>query len=134
MDGEQLTAVRDSDPMPRRAAAAETLVLDDEALLLDPRTDRIHQLNPQASLIWSVLDGEGTIGDLVADLADAFDVQPDVVRDDVHLLVEQLAAFDLLEGSEPPPHLLVGAPSLYENPEDDDGLWRPSYLFDPPAP
>ena len=132
MNGDERRPVRDDDPTPRRAVAAETLLLDDEALLLDPRTDRIHQLNPQASVIWSVLDGEGTVGDLVDDLADAFAVSPDVVRDDVHRLVEQLAAFDLLEGSEPPEHLLVGAPPLYEDP--DDGLWRPSYLFDPPAP
>ena len=132
MDGELLSSVRDEDPTPRRAAATETLELDHEAILLDPRTDRIHQLNPQATVIWSVLDGEGTVGDLVADLAEAFAVEPVVLREDVHRLVEQLAAFGLLEGSEPPEHLLVGAPPRDADP--DDGLWRASYLFDPPAP
>jgi hypothetical protein len=129
---EQQRLIRDSDATPRRAVATETLLLDDEALLLDPRTARIHQLNPQATLIWSVLDGEGTVGDLVTDVADAFDVDADRMREDVQGLVAQLAAFDLLEGSDPAPHLLVGARPVDE--DRDDGLWRPSYLFDPPAP
>jgi hypothetical protein len=127
-----VTSVRDSDPTPTRAPEAEVLQLDGEALLLDPRTNRIHQLNPQGTLVWSVLDGEGTVGELVADLADAFEADPERVREDVHRLLEQLAAFDLLEGTQPPAHFLVGSPPTSQ--DADEGLWRPSYLVDPPAP
>ena len=134
MHHDELRTIGDADPTPRRADEVRAVILDDEALLLDPRTDRIHQLNQQATLLWSVLDGEGTVGELVEDVADAFGIDGDDVRDDVHVLLEQLAAFDLVAGTEPPPHLLVGAPSVHRDEEADDGLWRPSYLFDPPAP
>ena len=125
-------SVQDTDPVPTRAPEPDVVDVGGELLLVDPRTDGIHQLNVQGGAVWSVLDGEGTVGDLVADLADAFEVDDDVVREDVHALLDRLKGAGLLAGAPPPEHALVGAAPRAEDPED--GLWRPSYLFDPPAP
>ncbi len=129
-----LTAVTtlDEAARPRRADALLELDLDGEVLLVDPRTDGIHQLNPVATIIWSVLDGDATARELVDDLADAFAADVDVVEGDVAVLLERLDSAALLAGSDPPEYLLVDSGEGRAEPED--GLWRPEYLTDPPAP
>lgn len=124
--------------VPRPAPGLHTMDVDGELLLLDPRTDRLHLLDPVATVIWSVLDGEVTVDELVGDLADAFDTPPATVRADLDGLVRALDAAALLEGVEPPAHLLVGAEGRADDEgvgsDGAEGLWRPDYLRNPPAP
>ena len=55
-------------------------------------------LNQTASLVWRCLDGEGTIDEIVADLADVTGADAAVVGRDVLELVRSLAATGLLDG------------------------------------
>ena len=119
---------------PRRAAELVALPLDAELLLLDPRTDGLHQLDPLGTVIWSVLDGEATVDELVGDLADAFAAPADAVRKDLGELLASLRTAGALAGTEPAADLLVGAGDLGAAGIGEDGLWRPAYLVDPPAP
>lgn len=122
--------------VPRRAAGLHAIGVDKEILLLDPRTHRLHLLDPVASVIWSVLDGEVTIDELAGDLADVFEVAVPTVRSDLDGLVRALGASALLEGAEPSDHQLVGAtaPGRATGSDEAEGLWRPDYLGNPPAP
>ena len=117
---------------PRPAEGLVTYEVDDELLILDPRVDRLHQLDRLGTIIWSVLDGEATVDELVDDLADAFGAEPDLVRHDLGELLSGLDRLGLLDGSEPP----AGADANTAPAPDrtDDDLWRPTYLVDPPAP
>lgn len=130
----------DGDFAPRPAPAVLATELDGELVLLDPRTDRLHLLDQLATLIWNVFDGEVTVDELTADLADAFETPAATVRDDLDGLVRSLRAAVLLDGVEPPAHQLVGAesaaPTESAEPDEakDEGLWRPDYLVNPPAP
>lgn len=117
---------------PRPTAGLLAMELEGELLLLDPRTNRLHVLDRLGTAIWNVLDGEVTVDELARDLAEVFDTPADTVRADLGQLVDALRAAALLDDVQPPAYLLVGA-GVSESTENE-GLWRPSYLADPPAP
>jgi hypothetical protein len=71
--------------------------LDDETLITNPDSDDHHVLNGPATIIWNCLDGESTLEEVSADLADAFGIDAEVARRDVLLLVRRLVRADLLE-------------------------------------
>ena len=120
----------DGSSTPKPAAGLTSLELDGELLLLDGRTDGLHHLDRLGTIIWKVLDGEATVDELADDLADAFGTPSEVVHADLNELLTTLQAGGLLEGSEPPAHLLVGTATS----AGSEGVWRPEYLTDPPAP
>jgi hypothetical protein len=57
--------------------------LDGEAVLLDMRAQRLHRLNPTATLVWNCLDGASTIAEITADLSDVLAAPVDRVLADV---------------------------------------------------
>ena len=125
--------------VPQRASGLVEVELDGELLLLDPRTDRLHVLDALGTVIWNVFDGDVTVDELTGDLAEVFGAPAETVRTDLGALVDALRAADLLEGTEPPAHHVVGTeaaepPPGTTVPLDMDGLWRPDYLVNPPAP
>lgn len=129
--------------VPQRAAGLVGLELDGELLLLDPRTDRLHVLDALGTVIWNVFDGNVTVDELTGDLADVFGAPAETVRTDLGGLVDALRAADLLVGTQPPTqHLVATDPADPADPADPrpsgttdpDGLWRPNYLVNPPAP
>lgn len=65
--------------------------LDDEWVIFDPVTDRLHALNLTAALIWAECTGERTVDDIAREIAGAFDppLRPDTVREDVREAVER---------------------------------------------
>lgn len=98
--------------------------IDGELVIFDPLTSEVHQLDPLGTIIWPFLDGEATVGELVLDLAAAFEVPEARVRDDLGTLLATLSEHRLIEGQQPEQ---VEQPALPE-------LGSPSYLVDPPAP
>src|SRR5437763_16947120 len=106
----------------------ETVTIDGERVVFDPQRGEVHQLNPVGSVIWEFLDGTATIGELVADLSDAFHVAPDTVHADLASLLTQLDEHSLL----------VDADAVDDATGEEHGLpYQPAgpiYLVDPPAP
>jgi hypothetical protein len=84
--------------VPRRAAAAYTVELDGEAVVLDEERNRLHHLNPMATLVWACFDGIGTIDEIAVDVAGAFTSDPDDVAVDILTLARELGAEGLLDG------------------------------------
>jgi hypothetical protein len=84
--------------VPRQAETAYTVELDGEAVVLDEARNRLHHLNPTATLVWACFDGDGTIDEIATDLADAFTFEPDAVALDVMQLARELGAEGLLDG------------------------------------
>jgi|GEM_PF-554568 len=46
--------------------------LDGEAILYNPETRQVHILNKAALLVWQLCDGQHSIGDMVAAIADLY--------------------------------------------------------------
>jgi peroxiredoxin len=92
----------------------ETTVGTDVIVLGGPT--RLMVLNPTAALVYQFLDGEASLGELIADLSDALEVDPAVVEADVLAFARELGGNGLLEGvSLPVPE--------FDVPDFDD--WEP---------
>ncbi len=70
--------------------------VDGESVVLDKAGGRVHQLNTTASFVWSKLDGRTPPDDVVAAVAEAFDVKTETAARDVSALLEQFRALNLL--------------------------------------
>lgn len=95
----------DADPelRPQARPDAQTAMVDGEAVVY--HDGRLHHLSPTAALVWQCCDGEVTVGELVAELGDAFGAaggaSSDRLRDDVQRVVAGFAAEGLLAGVGP---------------------------------
>jgi len=102
---EHLLLVDDIDDtfVPRTRAGICGVVIDGETVLLDEHTSAMHTLNQTATVVWGCFDGRGSIGDIVADLADVYPVDGETVRRDVLELARVLGRQGLLDGVAPEP-------------------------------
>ena len=90
-------------PVPRPDVTA--VVLDGEAVLLAEGASEAHYLDEIATLVWRTFDGSATIDELVADFAEVFNADVEVVRADIVALTQGVGRAGLLAGVayEPPP-------------------------------
>jgi hypothetical protein len=124
-EGAGTTSRIDETNMPAPDPAVYTVELDGEAVLLDQDTGGLHLLNSTGTLVWLCLDGQSTLAEIAADIADGLRADPSRVRDDVLALARQFADEGLLTGSQ-----------AVESPErSGDGEERLSpYVDEPPDP
>jgi hypothetical protein len=73
--------------------------LDDEWVLFDPRDNKMHVLNLTASLVWTHCSGSLTLGEIAAEVREAFTASEsaDVVERDVEGVVSDFARAGLLQ-------------------------------------
>jgi len=81
---------------PRQRPDLKARIVDGETVLLDRAAGRVHQLNATASFVWSKLDGIASAEKVAAEVAEAFDVDPQTAARDVDALLAQFGALNLL--------------------------------------
>lgn len=109
-------------PVPRSKPGVAHLEIDGESVLYDPERWAVLRLDRVGTLVWSVLDGEGFVGDLAEDLADAFSVPQDEALSGLLALLDRLTQTGFLDD---------GSPVGPELPDDPPPL---RHLVDPPSP
>lgn len=82
---------------PERPAGREDVVfrqLDDEWVLYDPGSNKLHTLNLTAALVWTHCDGTRTTDDLATAVGETYEQVPDLDRvvSDVAEVVARLHA------------------------------------------
>lgn len=80
---------------PRRHVHA--VLVDGEAVVLDKRSNRLHRLNPAASLVWACLDGTATVAAIAEEIAELTAVDLGVVLRDVVDLCGALLAEGIVD-------------------------------------
>lgn len=115
-------------PRPRRTVAH--VEVDGEGVLYDETTNRVHVLDPIATLIWGGLDGHTTLEELSEELSRAFEADVKRVRMDVLDAVRELASQELLTAG--PGGGDKAGPQQGEGGGEDDA--EPRFLKDPPSP
>jgi PqqD family protein of HPr-rel-A system len=71
--------------------------LDEEAIVVDPRTREVHLLNETGARIWELLEEESTVDELVELLADEYeDAAPDALRAEVEGFIADLGGKGLV--------------------------------------
>jgi hypothetical protein len=76
--------------VPRPKPGVAHVEIDGERVLYDPATWAVARLDPVGAVLWTALDGEGSVADLAADAAAAFGIDPDEALTGVLRLLEQL--------------------------------------------
>lgn len=83
----------------RRMGSLPFQKMNEETLVVDPKTREVHLLNPTASRVWELLATPQTIGDLVGSLGREFDASPETLRADVTALLHELSGKGLIDPS-----------------------------------
>ena len=91
----------DADIVPVKAPTAYTVEVGGEAVILEEVSQRLHLLNPTASLLWACFDGLSSVADIAADLAEVLDARVEDVISDSVALVRLLEADGLLVPAKP---------------------------------
>ena len=70
--------------------------INGEAVILDRRSQQIHQLNETGSFIWDKCDGATSVSEIIRSVTEQFDAEHDVATADVNRAVEELRDLGLL--------------------------------------
>lgn len=105
----------------------ETAVLEGEAVLFREDVMMMHRIGAFAGSVWLMCDGDTSVGEIAADLAEPFETPADELIEIVVEVLAALAAEGLLVGHQP--HNLVLPPP--ETGVAPDGT---AYLLPPPNP
>ena len=111
-------------PQPRSSVVAVPVA--DELVLFDEDSGVLVALDAKAAVLWQCLDGDVTIADLAAEVADAFEAPVATVESDLLALVRMLESHGLLDG--------VDVPGDGDLAEPDDRDRSVPVLTDPPDP
>lgn len=69
-----------------------------QVLVLDPASDRIHQLNETASFIWRTCQEVASAAEVAKSLAENFEVEEDKARADAERTIDELKALGIIRG------------------------------------
>jgi hypothetical protein len=81
---------------PHRVRDVTEYEVEEELTLYDPRGELVHILNPAATILWRLCDGASKVSDIVAQLAEAYDLAPEVVEADVRDVLSRFFQAGLL--------------------------------------
>jgi hypothetical protein len=84
------------DQLPRRRSSVILADDDTRSVLIDPRQDVTHVLNPTARAIWELCDGTTTVEEVVEAVCQIFSVTRQDAIAGVNAVVQQLVAADLV--------------------------------------
>ena len=76
-------------------------VIDDKAVILDPRNQKVHELNEVGSFIWEKLDGEHDTEVISTLLTEDFDCELAIIASDIQDFCEGLVAEGIVEPLKP---------------------------------
>lgn len=71
--------------------------IDGRAVLVNPRANEVHELNPVGTFLWLHADGTRSIRELGAALSEAFEVEPEQAVADASEFFTHLARSGLIE-------------------------------------
>jgi hypothetical protein len=83
----------------RRGPEVHTVEVDGEAVLLND--GRLHLLNATGALVWACFDGDGTIGEIAADISEGLGVSYETVLEDTLAVARRLGEEGLLASVTP---------------------------------
>ena len=71
--------------------------IEDEVVIYDPRTHRVHHLNPMARIIWDLYDACPNPQDITKEIVDLLKADPVKVERDVSETLDQFRGKGLME-------------------------------------
>lgn len=81
---------------PRPSTTASTEEFGEELVVYCERTQRMHCLDRQASIIWALCDGRRDLGSIATETTQVLGIDSEALREDVKKTVERFRALGLL--------------------------------------
>jgi hypothetical protein len=91
-----------SEYTPRKRVDVLELDMGDGIVLYDPSSRLVHHLNPSASLLWQLSEGDASVGQLVTEISEELDLEPSQVHEQFMGLVAEMDALGLLTDTNEP--------------------------------
>jgi PqqD family protein of HPr-rel-A system len=85
------------DYAPRKRADVLELDMGDGVVLYDSESRLVHHLNPSASILWQLSDGEASVAQLAGEVSEELRLNPAEVRQQFLGLVAELDVLGLVE-------------------------------------
>ncbi len=85
----------------KRVTGLPWQMIDDKAVIIDPRNQQVHELNEVGSFIWQSLDGQADTEKISEMLDDDFDCDLAIIASDVEEFCEGLVAAGIVECLKP---------------------------------
>ena len=85
----------------RRVQGLPWQIIDEKAVILDPRNQKVHELNEVGSFIWEKLDGENDAEAISNLLTEDFDCELSVIATDIQEFCDSLVAEGIVEALKP---------------------------------
>ena len=89
------------DYVPRKAADVLELDMEDGLIVYNHDSSLVHHLNPSAALVWRICDGEASVTQLSAEVAEEYSLVRQNVQRDLQGLVAELDALGLVGDARP---------------------------------
>ena len=86
----------DRQARPRREPSAAWRVVDPEAVMVLPSTGKVHTLNAVGTRFWELIDGERTMRQIAALMAEEFDAPTERIEGDCQQFAAELSERGLL--------------------------------------
>ena len=83
--------------VPRKRSDLLELDMGDGIILYDDASKLVHHLNPSASIIWQLFEGEANASTLATETSEELGVDLDQARADIAALITELEALGLVE-------------------------------------
>lgn len=83
--------------IPCKRQGLQVREIDGEVVILDPRTDQMHNLNPTAAFIFEAVDGARTAAAIALEVARCYEIDVALAEKDTLALLEQLRGLQLIE-------------------------------------
>lgn len=85
------------DYIPCKRSDVLELDMGDGFILYNHDSSLVHHLNPSASVIWQLIDGEATVEQLGREVAEEYRLEMSSTRDELAALISELDALGLVE-------------------------------------
>ena len=87
----------DQDYVPKKAADVLELDMGDGFILYNHDSSLVHHLNPSASVIWQICEGEAALSQLATEVAEEYSLMRENVLTELRGLIAELDALGLVE-------------------------------------
>lgn len=85
-----------------RNTSVASRIIDGVAILVSPRTNNSHVLNETGSFFWTMVNGENSIADIAATIANQTSATLDELTSDLKSFTDELQKMELLESNTTP--------------------------------
>jgi Coenzyme PQQ synthesis protein D (PqqD) len=86
-----------------RSSSVAARLLEEEMVIMCPKTSKLFVLNPVGTAIWNALDGSKPLDEIVRDqVCGEFDVEPETALDHANQFVRELAEHEIVITAEHP--------------------------------